>query len=741
MKKCMLVILSILLCSYAAASSSKYFFDGTREALMKGDARGVSVTKQGELILSPSFLERAKIPDSVIWSIVTDGSNIYIGTGHEGKVYKYAIGPGTIPNVIFDAEEMQAIALALDRNNTLYVATAPNGKIYKMNKEKGFSVFATLEENTIYTMVFDKFDNLIVGTGNEGRVYSVDKGGTAKILYNSAEKSITALKLMEDGSILAGTYPGGILYKLSSDGKSYVLYDSDLEEISSIVTEGTTIYFSAVGTPKPVFAGYGGPIMMPETVVVSSPTDAQQKPDVESQQDNKTQQKQPAPTVMPSFDFKSKRMSIVYKLDKDNYVEELYRSDNSSILSSVMKEKSALVVSLSAINSLVQIENVDNYSLLLKSDGVISAILNDKNKIWFATSNPSALYSTESSFSKKGEFLSQTFDTNGIATWGTMSWIAKNDTSNGIKCFTRSGNTGDPDESWSAWSNAYVNQNGEKIQSAKARFIQYKCELWTNDLNKSPLLKNISLYYLEQNYRPQITSIDLFAGTIYKKIPTMTDDKDENKPVQLPAMPGGASASFFKNTLQMNVPFQKASRQGWYTASWNATDQNGEKLLFNVYYASVDDLNWKPLMENSEDSFFAWDSTMIPDGTYYIKVVASDELSNPAEMALSSFKVSDPFEVDNSQPQITVEATKPVSNGVVINFSVTDKTSVVRAVEYAFDVQKWNTLFPVDLVFDSKSERFELTIKNAKKGLNTIVLRAKDKVNNTATQKITFDVK
>lgn len=61
MKKFILAIISIFICNGVYGSSSKYFMDSTRDAFMKGDAKNVSITKQGELVLSPSFVERARI--------------------------------------------------------------------------------------------------------------------------------------------------------------------------------------------------------------------------------------------------------------------------------------------------------------------------------------------------------------------------------------------------------------------------------------------------------------------------------------------------------------------------------------------------------------------------------------------------------------------------------------------------------------------------------------------------------
>ncbi len=720
------IIIILVLTSFSFSVSTKFFIDDKYDRLIKGEAKDVSITNLGEIILSPSTEKKATIEEKVIWTLISDGNNIYLGTGHEGKVYKYKINSNEL-ELIFDSEEMEAMALALDRNKNLYIGTSPNGKIYKKTAEKGFSVFAELKETNIFAMIFDRNDNLIVGTGDEGRIYSIDKNGVAKVLYDTSEKSITFLALSEDGNILAGSYPNGILYKINSSGKGEVVYDTGYEQISSIIAEGDTIYFSAVGGMKQASAA--APVSVSP---VPSEITAESKSQETSDKEIKTEK---VPTFFP-FQMQAKRSSKLYKLSKQGYAEEIYSSNEASIFCSLLNEKSKIIVSTSQNNSLIQIDDKDNYSLLISSDGVISSIIKDKNKIWFATSNPSALYSINSSYGKRGEYLSQALDTNSIATWGEISWIENKLSSTEIRCYTRTGNTSTPDETWSEWSQAYTNKEGERITSPKARFIQYKCELSTADFNKSPLLRNVSISYLEQNRAPIIEKIQILSpGVVLKKIPTIQQDKDKTEALQSESSPAQ------KVPIQISSPSQKSYEQGWLTVQWNSSDPNNDKLIYNIYYANIVDMKWQLLAENVEDNFYSWDTTMLADGIYLIKLEASDVLSNPKEFSLSSYKISEQFQIDNTQPIIKLGGIKQASSDVIINFEISDTSSIIKSVEYAFDTQKWYPIFPKDLVLDSKKETFELALKGLKKGSYHVIIRAKDKVKNTATKDISFEVK
>jgi hypothetical protein len=57
-----------------------------RAELLKGDARGVSITDTGVLMLAPNFTELFNTEQAFIWASAIDAKgNVYLGTGHDGK--------------------------------------------------------------------------------------------------------------------------------------------------------------------------------------------------------------------------------------------------------------------------------------------------------------------------------------------------------------------------------------------------------------------------------------------------------------------------------------------------------------------------------------------------------------------------------------------------------------------------------------------------------------------------------
>ncbi len=47
------------------------------------------------------------------------------------------------------------------------------------------------------------------------------------------------------------------------------------------------------------------------------------------------------------------------------------------------------------------------------------------------------------------------------------------------------------------------------------------------------------------------------------------------------------------------------------------------------------------MKDNLEQKFYSWDTTTLPDGAYYLKIVASDASSNPPALALKTERESE----------------------------------------------------------------------------------------------------
>src|SRR5215471_16895793 len=217
----------------------------TYDEFRKGKLTNLSLTSDDELILAPRFDMVFNTEQTLIWSAVADSKgNVYLGTGHDGKVFKVdAAGKGAL---LVDLAELDVLALAVDRNDVLYAATSPDGRVYKIENGAAKEFFDP-KAKYIWSLVFDKQGRLLVGTGDKGVIYRVTPDGMGTPFYDTDETHIISMAIDADGNVIAGGDPKGYIYRISPEGKAFVLYDSGMREIHSVaVGPNGTIYASAM---------------------------------------------------------------------------------------------------------------------------------------------------------------------------------------------------------------------------------------------------------------------------------------------------------------------------------------------------------------------------------------------------------------------------------------------------------------------------------------------------------------
>src|ERR1043166_6213613 len=131
-RKSFLTSLVLLVFGGLALASGPVFWETAKQDdVVKGDARGVSIAENGNVMLAPAYTLVYDTKEAYIWSSATDAAgNIYLGTGHDGKIFKVeANGAG---RMLYDAPELDVTALATDPQGNLYAGTSPDGKIYKI---------------------------------------------------------------------------------------------------------------------------------------------------------------------------------------------------------------------------------------------------------------------------------------------------------------------------------------------------------------------------------------------------------------------------------------------------------------------------------------------------------------------------------------------------------------------------------------------------------------------------------
>src|SRR5437764_14778917 len=247
-----IVALISALVAPARAGGPVVWETSSREDLLKGEARGVSVTDTGALMLAPRFAQVFDTEQAFIWSSAVDAAgNVYLGTGHDGRIYK--VTPDGKGALLYDAPELDVTALVVGRDGALYAGTSPDGKVYRIGADGKTDVYFDPPDKYIWSLAVLPDGALAVGTGDSGKLYRVREAGAkpdTSLLIDINETHVISLAVDAKGNLIAGTDPSGLVLSISPHGKAFALFDAPLPELHALApAPDGSIYPLAFGDP------------------------------------------------------------------------------------------------------------------------------------------------------------------------------------------------------------------------------------------------------------------------------------------------------------------------------------------------------------------------------------------------------------------------------------------------------------------------------------------------------------
>jgi hypothetical protein len=363
--------------------------------------------------------------------------------------------------------------------------------------------------------------------------------------------------------------------------------------------------------------------------------------------------------------------------------------------------------------------------LLQSAEGQISSFLVRGGHAYAASSNQGKLLRFGKDLVTSGSYESPVRDAKLTATWGRVFWRG----AGGVELQTRTGNGERPDSTWSEWSPAYRNPEGNQISSPRARFIQWRATLRSAPGAGSPTwMEDVSIAYLPRNVAPEVLSITaLPVGVGLQSVVQIQVDPNVES--------AGLDLSLFGAAAQ--VPPRRLFQRGARSFQWQAEDRNGDTLEYAVFYRALNESTFRLLKDKLRDNFYTIDGATLADGRYIIKITASDAADNPVGQALSGERLSEAVDIDNTPPAVKLVGQPQVrSDRVLVVFDVEDAIGKVKRADASIDGAPWSPIFPDDGIADSGNERYPLDFGGLAPGEHTISLRAFDISGNVGTLSI-----
>ena len=720
----------IFLLSQAAASAGGpvVWETDSRAEMLNGESRGVSVTDTGALMLAPQFTQVFDTEQAYVWSSAADSAgNVYLGTGHDGKIFR--VGADGKGSLLYDAAELDVTALVVGRDGALYAGTSPDGKLYRITQDGKADVYFDPPDKYIWSLAVLSDGSLAVGTGDTGKLYRVRAAGAkpeASLLVDTNETHIISLAADSRGNLIAGTDPGGLVLRISPEGKAFALFDSPLREIHALaVAPDNSIYALALGdaatgprasststTTAVSTASSGGTVT--GTVTTDDGTQAITALSAQAQ------------TTARSRNELNGARSAVFRISQDGGADVLWSSQTVTAFSvAASPQGSSVLIGTSDKGRIYSVTDDGRDTLLLQSsEDQISSLVVRGREVFAASSNQGKLFRLATDMVAEGTYESPVRDAKFVASWGRVWWRGRGQ----VELQTRSGNTERPDTTWSDWSAPYRDPAGAAVASPRARFIQWRAVL-RSTAGTDARVEDVSLSYLPRNVAPEVLQIQVLPVGIALQ-----------SAVQIQVDPNIEASGLDPSLIgpQVQIPPRRTFQRGAVSLQWQAEDRNGDTLVYSVYYRSITENTFHLLKENLRDNFYSIDGAALGDGRYVFKVVASDAPENSLGQALTGERVSEPLSVDSTPPVVRAAADPQVTpdGHAHVRFTVEDSSGMIRRADVSVDSGEWRSVFPEDGIADSPREVYALDLPLEGAGEHTISLRAIDGSGNVSSARV-----
>ncbi|MEZ5354949.1 MAG: hypothetical protein R2762_20120 [Bryobacteraceae bacterium] len=701
----------------------------------KGRLDKLSLRGDGRLTLAPVFTELHDASSNYLWAVAENSKGVVYagGSGQDGKAPLYRIEAGKPARTVAELEGLEIHALAIDKQDRVYAATAPDGKVYRVSDGGAVETYYDPKAKYIWALALGAQGELYVGTGGNGEIHKVTAAGTGALFYKTEEAHARSLAVDRQGNLIAGTEPGGLVIRISPRAEGFVLYQTSKREVTAVAVDAKgVIYGASVGTKQSTGASAPpppppAPAPKPQAaagMIVTSTTSAPA-----------AQTPRPAATAPGAIGGGSE----VVRIEPDGYPRQVWSHSTDIVYAIAIDDQGRAVLGTGNKGNVYRLESDTLSTLLLsaKPTQITALIAARGGSMLAATGNIGKVYRLGPGLEREGSYESPALDAGSFSYWGRAVYRAK---LNGgtVSMASRSGNLDTPQSNWSAWAEidakaSGADRAGGRSSSPAARFAQYRVTLRSSPQGGSPDVQEVELAYLPKNVPPVAELIE--ATPANYRFPAQSLTLTPSRNITLPALaraPRPAKSTFTPSTTSSTT---MSYVKGHIGARWLASDANGDDLRSKLEIRGVNEREWKLLKDDLSDRTYSWDSTAFPDGEYVVRVTVSDAPDNPPAQALTAQVESEPFVIDNTAPRITGLTASRNGNRVEVKWNAADAVNVISLAEYSIDGGEWMVAEPTTRLSDSSEHSYVLGLDAIAAGEHTIAVRVSDRFDNQAVDK------
>ncbi|MBK6519188.1 MAG: hypothetical protein IPG04_34885 [Polyangiaceae bacterium] len=659
----------------AAAVGTRTFDLATIDDLGAGDLTNVSVDSRGQVRPGLAYGKTAVSDAQTAWgSVLLPDGSILLGTGNEGKIIRVAGGQ---VEVAATTGQMAVTSLAIAWGGDVVAGSFPNGKLYRLPKGQGKGEAAkempTKLEGVEYIWALaydDKSKSLYAATGPEGKVLRIDDSGKAQVHFDAEDAHITSLALGPDGKVYCGTAGKALLYRIDAPGRAAVVHDFDAEDVSAIaIAKDGTVWAAA--------NKYGGGFSMPGKGGGTG-------------------------VPGPSYSRPSKAGEGVLYRFVGGVGESMMENRKAHIMALSLSDDGLPYIGLGGDGRIMTVsaDHLERVVADTEERQITSLVMSGKKR-YFIGSDPVVIHEVTGEGGKDAVWTSKVLDAGLPAEFGQLSW--RSDGTGAVELETRTGNTQEPDATWSAWSKPLTTPG--KPGSPKGRYAQIRARL-----SKDAAFGELRFHFVTDNVRAVLTNVSA-----------------EGRAQRSGKLQQGLSSSGGK------APKPSSN----VSLKWEVDNPDKDELRYRVFYRQEGQTQWRDALKPADvftRSDLDWDTSSLPEGLYRIRVEATDELVNPPDRITKHELESGLVLVDNTAPLFKSLAL----NGRKLSGEVADGLGPILRIELSLaGTDDWRPVFPTDGIFDQASEKFDADVSALiPPGSKLVGVRAYDQAGNVVTKEL-----
>ncbi len=684
--------------SLGAAEPTRELRYGDPKEMFEGDPVSAALTARGTVVAGSAFEE----------VVAGSGPVTALALGGDGRLYV-----GTVDGLFqLQDRELVPIEAGVEGTVTSLLATeegvlagfSPKGRVVALAKGQASDSFEVGAEY-IWDLAA-RGDRLWIATGVPGRLLR-RHGDEIETVWSSGEAHLRSIAISSEAEWFC-TGEKGIVFE-RRDGRIRALYDSDLEECTGL----------ALGPEGEVFASLVSTKRKPGTApFVYIPAVGDDEEDVESP-------------------FKG---SELVRVDPDGSVRLLWRSQREGALDLMVLGSELVMGTATGPGAKGRVYALRFGGGDLRLDGRVDAasvstlLAETSGAFLLGTAPAGALIRRSAELRDHSVYRSTEQDFQRVGRVGRVWFDAELPAGTRVQVRIRTGNTEEADETWSGWSKPCDRARGCEVDVPRGRYAQFEASL-KSKRGRTPELRSMHASVVRLNEPPRL--FELFALDAGVALEPLPPNGERDKTITIT----NGSLEKLRDEDQDDEPVRaRQSRvEGYRTLAWNASDTNGDELLFSVEIRGLEgDAPWVELAKELTHPFVSFDTRAFADGSYEARVRADDRPSNGADQNLSSSMISSPFLIDNGAPSIRKLRAKRDGQDLELRCKLSDTESLLVKAEVSIDGGPWLLLEAEDGMIDGREE--SVRARFPERGDASVVgVRVEDDAGNQSSASVLVD--